>query len=83
MAVVMTIAAPSTFLHLASDPCAADVVKEAVRRLGREEVVLGSRDALADGPLQDVDDGAASRVEWWGRIYGACTTPNASASPLA
>ncbi len=68
----MTPAAPNTFLHLASCPEAADVIAEAVRGLGREEeAVLAVRwDLLGEGPLQDVDDGAAARVAWWGQLCG-------------
>ena len=46
------------------------VVEETLRRLGRNETVLGMREGLAAGPLHDVDSGAASRVEWWTRILG-------------
>ncbi len=66
----MPLAVTDTFLHLASGPSAAGVIIETVRRLGREETVLGVWDALADGPLQDVDAGATLRVEWWSRLSG-------------
>src|SRR5580704_14996800 len=66
----MTTASPGLFLHLASGSSAADVIRETVRRLGRDEVVFGMRDGYAEGPLRHVDDGAASRVEWWSRLRG-------------
>jgi hypothetical protein len=60
----------TVFLHLASGSSAADVIRETLRRLGRGEVVIGMRDAYAEGPLRDVDEGARSRVEWWSRLRG-------------
>lgn len=66
----MTATPAQVFLHLASGSSAADVIQETVRRLGRDEVVVGMRDAFAEGPLQDADDGAASRIEWWNRLHG-------------
>lgn len=45
-------------------------VREALRRLGREEEVISFRDALSEGPLGDVDAGAASRMAWWSRVRG-------------
>jgi hypothetical protein len=49
---------------LAAEHTASSRAQEVValsRRQG-EEIVLGVRDALADGPLQDVDAGATLRV---------------------
>lgn len=66
----MTDSSVEAYFHVASCESAADVVRETLRRLGRDEVVIGMRDTLAEGPLHDVDEGGASRVEWWGRIYG-------------
>jgi hypothetical protein len=66
----MTTTSSEAFLHLASGSSAADVIRETVRRLGRNEVVIGMRDTYAEGPLQDADAGAASRVEWWSRLRG-------------
>jgi hypothetical protein len=58
----------TTFLHLASGPQAGEVIEETLRRLGRHEAVIAMRDSFAEGPLGDVDQGAASRVDWYKRI---------------
>ena len=58
------------FLHLTSGSAAANVIRETVSRLERDEVVIGMRYPLAEGPLQDADEGASSRVEWWSRLHG-------------
>ena len=34
----------------------------------RPEQVIGLGDALAVGPLSDIDHGAASRLDWWTRV---------------
>lgn len=64
-------APPQEFVHLAGSEQAAGVVQETLRRLGRHETVIGMRDSFADGPLGDVDAGAASRTEWYRRISPA------------
>jgi len=64
----MSDAAP--FLHLTSGPTAGGAVRDALARLGREEEVISFRDALSEGPLGDIDAGAASRVAWWGHVRG-------------
>src|SRR5262245_60910046 len=56
------------FVHVASDPQAARFIDEALCKLGRREAVLAPSDSLAEGPLHDVDLGAASRREWYGRL---------------
>jgi hypothetical protein len=56
------------FVHLASGAQAAEVVRETLRLLGRHENVLAMADAFAEGPLEDVDAGADSRVDWYKRI---------------
>jgi hypothetical protein len=58
------------FLHLASGSSAADVVRETLRRLRRDEGVVGMRDAYVEGPLQDADEGGTLRVDWWSRLRG-------------
>src|SRR5689334_19285071 len=63
-------AAPGTFLHLVQGASASDHVREALRLLGRAEDVIGLVDGLAEGPLNDVDAGGASRVAWWSRGPG-------------
>jgi hypothetical protein len=57
-------------LHLTSGPAGADAVRAALRLLGRDEQVIGLGDALAVGPLSDIDHGAASRLDWWTRVSG-------------
>lgn len=58
------------FLHLASGSSAADGVRQALRRLGRAEEVIGFVDGVSEGPLRDVDAGAVSRAAWWNRGPG-------------
>src|SRR6185437_4284156 len=58
----------SSLLHVAAGPSAAEAVQAALKLLEREEVVLCTRDALAEGPLGDVDAGAQRRAEWWSRV---------------
>jgi hypothetical protein len=65
----MTQSRADEFVHLASGEQAAEVVRETLRRLGRQEPVIAMRDAFAEGPLGDVDEGAASRTEWYRRIH--------------
>jgi hypothetical protein len=57
-------------LHLASCESGAAVIRGTLHLLGRDDVVIGMRDTLAEGPLNDIDEGGASRVEWWRRIRG-------------
>ena len=66
------------FLHLTSGPTAGGAVREALTRLGREEEVISFRDALSEGPLGDIDAGAASRVAWWGHVRGTPLDPAAA-----
>ena len=61
-------ARPEEFVHLASGVQAREVVRETLRQLGRHEAVIGMRDSFTEGPLADVDAGAASRTEWYRRI---------------
>jgi hypothetical protein len=56
------------FLHLVAVEEEAHHLQETLRRLERSETVIGFRDSYAEGPLTDVDAGAASRVEWYKRI---------------
>jgi hypothetical protein len=56
------------FVHVVSGPQAARFIEEALRQLGRREPVFAMRDWLSDGPLQDIDAGAASRRDWYKRI---------------
>lgn len=71
----MTAPHTGSFLHLASGDSGAGAIRETVRRLGRDEVVIGMRDTYAVGPLGDVDEGAASRLEWWSRLEGKPLDP--------
>ena len=59
-----------SLLHLASCSSAANVIRETLRQLLRDEPVLEVHDALEVGPLSDVDAGAASRIAWWKQILG-------------
>lgn len=59
------------FVHLTSGLGAAAIVTQALQRLGRDEPVVSMRDDYAEGPLEDADLGAASRVEWWSKLRGA------------
>ncbi len=45
------------FVHLAGGQSAVGVVKETLRRLRRDEGVVGTQDAYAEGPLRDADAG--------------------------
>jgi hypothetical protein len=56
------------FVHLVSGEQPARFLREALQKLGRGELVLVPRDWLSEGPLQDVDAGAASRRDWYRRI---------------
>jgi hypothetical protein len=56
------------FVHLVCGDSAAGAVKHALRILGRDEDVIAFTDPHHMGPLTDVDDGGASRADWWARI---------------
>lgn len=56
------------YLHLTSGEPSA--VRAALKILGRTETVIGFPDTLAEGPIHDVDAGAAARIEWWSRVEG-------------
>jgi hypothetical protein len=65
------VATDEKYLHLVSCSAAGEVVAETLRRLGRAEEIIEGYDSLHEGPIHDVDSGAASRVEWWSRLrYG-------------
>jgi hypothetical protein len=57
------------FLHLVAVEEEVHHLQETLRRLERSETVIGFRDSYAEGPLSDVDAGAASRIEWYKRIW--------------
>ncbi len=58
------------FLHLGSVQAAADVISEGLRRLGRDEPVIGWPDNLTEGPLRDVDENGALRGGWYQKLHG-------------
>lgn len=57
-----------TYVHLVVDDNTANLLRETLLVLGRNEEVIAVSDALAMGPLTDVDEGARSRFEWWARL---------------
>jgi len=67
--------ASEAFVHMTSGDSAAGAVSAALKRLGREEEVIAFLDALNQGPLHDIDEGATSRAEWWTVVYGEALDP--------
>lgn len=59
-----------TFVHVTSGESAGGVVRQTLRRLKRRERILAMRDPMNVGPLEDVDDGARQRLDWWTRVLG-------------
>ena len=57
-----------TYVHLVVDDNTANLLRETLRLVGRNEEVIAVSDALAMGPLTDVDERATCRVEWWMRL---------------
>ncbi|TAL96939.1 MAG: DUF1835 domain-containing protein [Paraburkholderia sp.] len=56
--------------HLTNGDVAADSLRDALRRAGRNERVLALKDDLAVGPLRGVDDAPDVRADFWQRVYG-------------
>ncbi|CAG4926385.1 DUF1835 domain-containing protein [Paraburkholderia gardini] len=57
-------------IHLTNGDAAADALRDALRRAGRNERVLALKDDLAVGPLRGIDDAPDTRVDFWQRVYG-------------
>lgn len=48
----------------------------ALDAVGRRDEVVEFFDRYSEGPLTDIDDGAASRVRWWEQLYGERLSPS-------
>lgn len=71
--------APSAFLHITSGRSAAEHVGIALRKVGREERVVFTNDGINIGPLEDIDEGGASRIAFWEKLEGsALSSENAA-----
>jgi hypothetical protein len=57
-------------IHITNGDVAADSLREALRRVDRDDAVLALRDDLAVGSLQGIDDAPEQRPEFWRRVSG-------------
>jgi len=66
---------PDRVVHVVSGESAGGVVWETMRKLKHRDEIVVLRDALNVGPLIDIDNDAAARIEWWNRIYSKRLPP--------
>ncbi|WP_345812059.1 DUF1835 domain-containing protein [Paraburkholderia sp. PREW-6R] len=55
-------------IHLTNGDVAAESLRAALRKAGRDERVQALRDDLAVGPLRGIDDGPDVRADFWDRV---------------
>ncbi len=58
------------FLHLGSEPVSVERIGDGLRKLGRDEMVLGPKENITEGPLRDVDGTGELRRHWYEKLLG-------------